>query len=582
MKKYVYILFSIFIIILIYLLYPRTLNLSIYLSSNDKGTTILYKEKVLYLNHKLKYSPNTVLNIIYSPILIYKIQEVTPIVERIMEKREDSFDMEIRGNIPLSSSKYFYTIDEHKNLILGNIKDLVVGYPGISSYMDKHGKLSLFIIKKEVFENMRVGITTTSFSSIFNSELNASLPKGGYIYSLRENKKILIHQGEPFRIEKYGDKLKLSIEGTEEIFNNRLYISGEEIKVLSILRGSPNFNPIYSGILEVNNKPQGLILINEVPMEDYLKKVVPSEMPPSWSIEALKCQAVAARTYALSDALSGRFSNMGFFVDDSTYSQVYNNYSRYPKTDTAVDETKGEVLTYNDIPIDSKYYSASTGFGTNYKNIWFYKDFTSEDKPYLSFKNYTKEALPNSEKEWIDFYKKSNIEGYDDSSPYYRWNISFDKSALINSLNITIPKLISSNGNFIIGKFQPIKDILEINITKRGDGGNVMELNLVLDYGNIILRSDGIIRSAFKLGKEYSKNDIYINKNDGKTSLILSLPSTFFGLELNKDIFTFYGGGFGHGVGMSQYGAMKLANGGMSYKDILNIYYKDVVLGKIY
>ena len=111
-------------------------------------------------------------------------------------------------------------------------------------------------------------------------------------------------------------------------------------------------------------------MINEVGMEDYLLQVLPSEMPESFGLEALKAQAVAARTYALNDYFHSRFKKEGFHVIDDTRSQMYNNVDENPTSTKAIKETYGQVMLYEGKPIDAKYYSTSSGYGAAAHNIW--------------------------------------------------------------------------------------------------------------------------------------------------------------------------------------------------------------------
>ena len=104
-------------------------------------------------------------------------------------------------------------------------------------------------------------------------------------------------------------------------------------------------------------------------MEDYLKKVVPSEMPASYEKEALKAQAVCARTYAYMQIQSNTYSRYGAQVDDSTNFQVYNNVATDANTASAVQETYGKLLLYEGKPIEAYYFSTSCGYTTD-GTIW--------------------------------------------------------------------------------------------------------------------------------------------------------------------------------------------------------------------
>ena len=115
----------------------------------------------------------------------------------------------------------------------------------------------------------------------------------------------------------------------------------------------------YHGKLMVKNVNGKLIVINDVDLENYLKGVVPSEMPASWEYEALKAQAIAARSFALANL--GKQAKNGYDLKDNTEDQAYGGASAETnKTNKAVDETHGLVLTY-DMKIISAYYSASAG-----------------------------------------------------------------------------------------------------------------------------------------------------------------------------------------------------------------------------
>ena len=123
----------------------------------------------------------------------------------------------------------------------------------------------------------------------------------------------------------------------------------------------------YRGIIMIQNKNGKLTVFNNVPLEDYIKGVVPSEMPSSWATEAHKAQAIAARSYALANL--GKRAKYGYDLKDTPEDQAYGGASKEtPDTNYAVDETKGIVLTYN-MKVINAYYSASAGGQTNV-NSW--------------------------------------------------------------------------------------------------------------------------------------------------------------------------------------------------------------------
>ena len=123
----------------------------------------------------------------------------------------------------------------------------------------------------------------------------------------------------------------------------------------------------YRGEFVINNMGSGLTLINNVPLEDYLKGVVPSEMPSKWNEEALKAQAIAARSYAVATRNAGKHASKGFDLVDTTADQVYGGASaEKPSTNKAVKDTKGIVLI-QDKKVLPTYYHASSGGQTK---VW--------------------------------------------------------------------------------------------------------------------------------------------------------------------------------------------------------------------
>ncbi len=123
----------------------------------------------------------------------------------------------------------------------------------------------------------------------------------------------------------------------------------------------------YRGNIIIQNKNGKLTVINNVPLEEYIRGVVPAEMPTSWAYEAHKAQAIAARSYALANL--GKRARYGYDLKDTPEDQAYNGASAETQsTNSAVEETKGIVLTYN-TKVISAYYSASAGGQTNV-NSW--------------------------------------------------------------------------------------------------------------------------------------------------------------------------------------------------------------------
>lgn len=181
----------------------------------------------------------------------------------------------------------------------------------------------------------------------------------------------------------------------------------------------------YRGILIVQNKNKKLTVINDVELEDYLKGVVPSEMPSSWELEALKAQAIAARSYALANL--GKRASMGFDLKDTPEDQAYGGASaETAKTNLAVESTLGQVLTYN-MKVIPAYYSASAGGQTiNASAAW------GSDLPFIrSVPSYDDNVKKNGHGVGMSQHGANNLakEGYNAYQilSYFFQNVKFAK-----------------------------------------------------------------------------------------------------------------------------------------------------------
>lgn len=155
--------------------------------------------------------------------------------------------------------------------------------------------------------------------------------------------------------------------------------------------------------MEVRRYEEGYTLVNALPLETYLTAVVPSEMPSSYQIEALKAQAVCARSYAYIQLLRADLAKYGAHIDDSTAYQVYNKNTPTAESKRAVEETSGQVLTYEGNIIEAYYFSTSMGY-TDTAEIWNVED--------LSSYGYLKSACLNSSTFDGDLSKEEDFLSY--------------------------------------------------------------------------------------------------------------------------------------------------------------------------
>ena len=265
--------------------------------------------------------------------------------------------------------------------------------------------------------------------------------------------------------------------------------------------------------------------------------VVPSEMPASYEIEALKAQAVCARSYAYQQMQSYGYPEYEAHVNDSTDYQVYGNSQAQESTNRAVMETQGQVVRYQGQIVTTYYYSTSCG-KTAGLEAW--------------------GTESNEGNQYLQSVEVKDEEGdYEAGLPWYRWEAKIPVGTLSN--------LVSQNTGKNIGTLQ------NIEITKSGAGGVALEICAEGDAGTATVGTENKIRRALG-GSGYE-----IVKQDGTTAASSALlPSAFFTIRKEGDTFIISGGGFGHGIGMSQNGANEMAKKGKSYIDILTLFFQDV------
>lgn len=358
--------------------------------------------------------------------------------------------------------------------------------------------------------------------------------------------------------------------------------------------------PKYRGIIEITKNPEGYILVNEVDLEDYVAGVISSEMPTSYGLEATKVQAVAARTYAVASKKGDKYSSYNAEIDDTTASQVYNNILADEVSYAAVEATRGEILESDDRIISNKFFATSCGYTANFGEVWASGiNFPSLTPDYLISKpQYEGQAVDLSdESEAAEFFKlmADDIDAFDEESPWFRWQVNLSDKELKALLTPSIKKLsenypnlvkvLDSNNEWQSGIVEEIGNIHSLEVEERGAGGNIMVLLIRGDQATVKVSTEYIIRKLFEPN---NSQGLEITRSNGSVVNSLSmLPSAFFTIDSEKEdgiiqSLTLYGGGFGHGVGMSQDGVLGMVNRGYDYTDVLLHYYDNSDIVNIY
>ena len=296
-------------------------------------------------------------------------------------------------------------------------------------------------------------------------------------------------------------------------------------------------NKRYRGSLIIQPHKAGLTVINRVSLEDYLRGVVPKEMPTDWAKEALKAQAVAARTFTLYNRADRKHTKEGFDVCATTDCQVYSGISvETTSSDNAIKATRGQILTYSNEPICSVFHAASGGFTENSEDVW------KVTVPYLRAVDDSTEQSP-----YAEWQTQISIEDFSDTIAKQYKDIGTIKEIDVSNF----PQGLKKNS-----KPKSIKFI--------GSDNKSVELTATQIRSMLGLKSNN-----FSLELIQDKKKI---TNDKK--LKITSP--------DKTILQINGKGLGHRLGMSQWGAKALADKGQNYKQILQHYYTDVKLKTIY
>ncbi|MGG2198872.1 SpoIID/LytB domain-containing protein [Paenibacillus validus] len=401
-------------------------------------------------------------------------------------------------------------------------------------------------------------------------------------------------------------------------------------------------NRSYRGGIEVTTLNGKLAVINELAIDQYLYSVVGSELNSSWPAEALKAQAIAARTYALKQGDKYQIAN----VSDSTADQVYKGReAEFAAAIQAVDATKGQVLTYKNTLIDPLFYSNAGGMTADSSEVW------GNPVPYLKSVPSPDEGAQAGKKPWYRIVLPSGLTGYIHSDyardtgtkneiglPYYESTtdaVNIRSAPFVdNAANPAIAKVDAGSRFVVIGQMMesnafawvrgPFDEgrlreklgaslpasaaggITRLEVTKRGPSGRALEVSVngqavKASYPDALRSLLGglpstrfeieqseryTIRGAGSAVREQSASDAPLYFAGGSGTPQAYEQEQFFVLSADGNVkpvskttqFVFKGTGFGHGLGMSQWGAKGYAELGYDYVKILQAYYSGVTV----
>jgi len=356
-------------------------------------------------------------------------------------------------------------------------------------------------------------------------------------------------------------------------------------RVESIRRLNANTVPLYRGAIEVARgsatTPGSVNVVNVLDLESYVRGVVTNESPASFHIEALKAQAVAARGYAVSNL--GRFARQGFpfDLDDSTSSQVYRGVtSEHPRGDQAVGETRALVASYRGRIISALYSSSMGGHTEN--NEWIF-NFPSNQfpganpEPYLRGVYDGEGSAPDfgNETALTQFWKSAQPQTFDECqrvrNRFARWQIRIPASAIKSRL---------TTGRYVLESGTVTGQVIAVEVVQRmAASGRVGVARIRLTTGSVLVRGWDNLRRV--LGTT-ATSTIDCRGTTIAANFVLNNPSAiepYFNADGTFGGVTAYGGGWGHNVGLSQFGAHGRGLSGQNFIQILKGYYSGVDVG---
>ncbi|MDE7423492.1 MAG: SpoIID/LytB domain-containing protein [Lachnospiraceae bacterium] len=515
---------------------------------------------------------------------------------KVLSVTEDTIEVEQYGELPIGKGfKVYKTYGEevakgaedagesskaitvpYDQVEQAERENIVVGYDN-TAFVVADGKICAgLILKPAEIKNIRVLIKNTDYSSEYHQQV---------IFTA--NKDFTVRYGKTKKEYKKGEKV--TIDTRNDIFHKNKYLKvvlnkGGKVSLLSVKRNGKN--PGYQGTIEIRKKNKGLVIINEIELEKYLYGVIGSEMPISYGQEALKVQAICARSYAYKQFMYNDCGSLGAHVDDSVSYQVYNNTPECKETMQAVDDTKGMVMVSDGEIITSYYFSTSCGHTASAQDVW----QGGVQGEYLTgrVQNDSKKNLHlEKEKNFEKFILNKEFDSFDKEFSWYRWEVTLTKEQITSSVNQNLAERYKKNKDLILTKkkdgtyksraISTVGDVKSIRALERGTGGVIKALEIKGSSATIKVLSEYNVRLLLTP----SSSTIY-RADKSKIEGMSMLPSGFFIIkEENKKSnisFHLYGGGYGHGVGMSQNGAKVMAEKGYSYKEILTHYYPGVSL----
>ena len=456
---------------------------------------------------------------------------------------ENSFTLENYGEVPASSHLAIYQVAPSPQVLS---KESLAADGTVYEFVLQGNEICGIIYQDYAEETIRVllhgaGDVYEQPSATVTSDEAFILTRGDSVYRYDGGSEVTIEAGEGSAIVK------------AESERGR-------IRILSLERSYGA--PAYHGSIYLEDSGNTLLLINEVNLEDYVAGVIPGEMPVSYGEEALKVQAVCARTFGMR-ALGTTFRDYPANLDDTVSSQVYNNQEECAESIQAASETRGQVLQNPEGLTATYFFSTSCGHTSDAKDVW-YSGGDSEGEAAVSvFLSDDSVGLNLMQEE--DFRRFINMEDgidyFEQDLPWFRWQTFISAQDIQNSVrNVCLTD---------------IGELESITVLERAESGLLKAICL---EGSL---DTCTVYGEYKIRQVFSPVNAELIPQSGETVTGWELlPSGYFYMDavIENDVcegYLIHGGGYGHGCGMSQNGAMKMAEMGKTYDEILTYFFPD-------
>jgi len=534
---------------------------------------------------------------------------------RVLAADQDGVWLEGQGRLEFTGDVQGYRL--YRELSTVTYRDLCIGYDSADFCMEEGRICAILLAREEAMETIRVLLKNSDYQGIYHErvELTCDTDYTVRMLSAASSQEAVTSYPAGESVEFSGVSCDGQSEqdmGLSAQRGARLVVTPTAQTGKIILRSVHRSQgiPAYRGSVELLWTEEGIVLVNELPLEEYLYSVVPSEMPASYPQEALKAQAICARTYAYTHMRRAGYEELGAHVDDSSSYQVYNNILEREAATAAVKATYGQLLMREDgiTPAETYYYSTSWGYGSD-AHVW--KTSSADSYGYIVPRHLGREEMGRvlagedavtaaagtmgpgdltQEDVFAAAIRGVDPGDFEAGEGWYRWTYTvkkLDADRILRQLRSRYEAndqlvLTREGEDYVSSPIGSFGEIRNLTILTRGAGGVADELLIETDKGTYKVISEHNIRYVLCDG------ETKVRRQDGsQVAMGTLLPSAFFTIEIAREGeavvgYNLTGGGFGHGVGMSQNGARSMAAEGYSAGDILRFFYRGCSVKEIY